>query len=501
MRQSTSTSTVIFVTLILILRICDAQNIDVSQERIPEQLRYFEPSTSGPSTEEEFIPLSPVRRARRAAPIPKRSVASEESDEETDPATVTVPPDVDVEKDSVDHQYYQAETYVGDEEKLKKYWVNVEQFMKKPKTVGNTSHPLLSQSYRRAVGARLQFKFPFYGHKMANLTIATGGFIYIGDHTHNWLAATQYIAPLMANFHTYLNNSNIVYADDGESFVVEWRNVQLKEDKEKNAFTFQAILHKNGDIVFIYRDVPYDISNISDANHPVKLGISDAYMFKHNLHQSTAPKRVIYEYHRIELAAKKIVSNTVVILKAQPTCISFDTCHSCTNASIPHFNCLWCHAKKTHGGPFCTDEAGLHRRRQQWFEGNCYQRSKALYCDTTDDEDETYDEEDYAPVRQKPLPERSEKTVLPLDTDKQKTSDKSTESGENEALKKRKKEEAGGGTATLTLIVLLLVCFVAWLAYAYYNPHTTSGQLLIRYRPSRWHVPSSHVRYSASVHM
>uniref|UniRef100_A0A1I7TFT6 PSI domain-containing protein n=1 Tax=Caenorhabditis tropicalis TaxID=1561998 RepID=A0A1I7TFT6_9PELO len=481
----------ISLSLILVLRIVEAQNIEVSKERVPETIRYSEPSTAGPNSEDEFVPLSPVRRAR-AAPIPKRSVLfTESTEDDVDPATATVPPDVEVQQDSVDHQYYQAETYVGDEEKLKKYWVNVEQFMKKPKTIGNMSHPLLSQSYRRAVGARLQFKFPFYGHKMANLTIATGGFIYIGDHTHNWLAATQYIAPLMANFHTYLPNSNIVYADDGESFVVEWRNVQLKEDKDKSSdsFTFQTILHKNGDIVFIYKDVPYDISNISDANHPVKLGISDAYMFKHNLAQSTAPKRVIYEYHRIELAAKKIVSNTVVILKAQPTCISFETCDSCTNATLPHFNCLWCHAKKSHGGPFCTDESGLHRRRQQWFEGNCYQRSKALYCDAEEDENEVYDDEDYIKPQYIPrkteLPASSEKPAPHIDEWKKQPIDKETR----------------GGVATLTMIVLLLVCIVGWLAYAYYYPHTTSGQLLIKYRPSRWHIPNSHVRYSASVHM
>uniref|UniRef100_A0A8R1IBQ7 Uncharacterized protein n=1 Tax=Caenorhabditis japonica TaxID=281687 RepID=A0A8R1IBQ7_CAEJA len=53
--------------------------------------------------EEEFVPLSPVRKlARRAAPIPKRSVKDvDEFGEDIDPATATVPPDVEVNKDSV----------------------------------------------------------------------------------------------------------------------------------------------------------------------------------------------------------------------------------------------------------------------------------------------------------------------------------------------------------------------------------------------------------------
>lgn len=64
---------------------------------------------------------------------------------------------------------------------------------------------------------KLSFDFPFYGHPVRNITVATGGFIYTGDHVHNWLAATQYIAPLMANFDTKLTNDSFVkMSDDGE---------------------------------------------------------------------------------------------------------------------------------------------------------------------------------------------------------------------------------------------------------------------------------------------
>lgn len=63
----------------------------------------------------------------------------------------------------------------------------------------------------------LPFKFPFYGHDIENVTIATGGFLYTGDYIHAWLAATQYIAPLMANFDTSLSNeSNIKFVSNGE---------------------------------------------------------------------------------------------------------------------------------------------------------------------------------------------------------------------------------------------------------------------------------------------
>ena len=109
-------------------------------------------------------------------------------------------------------------------------------------------HSMLSQSYRRAATINLKFKFPFYGHEVENITIATGGFLYTGDYVHSWLAATQvlnspfllaphfisvflfqYIAPLMANFDTSNNqHAKIRYLDDGKKLVVEWKDVYLQ---------------------------------------------------------------------------------------------------------------------------------------------------------------------------------------------------------------------------------------------------------------------------------
>lgn len=63
---------------------------------------------------------------------------------------------------------------------------------------------------------QLKFDFPFYGHIVRNVTVATGGFLYTGEYVHSWLAATQYIAPLMANFDTSASNvSTVKYNDNG----------------------------------------------------------------------------------------------------------------------------------------------------------------------------------------------------------------------------------------------------------------------------------------------
>ena len=69
----------------------------------------------------------------------------------------------------------------------------------------------------------LTFDFPFYGHLIRNITIATGGFLYTGDLIHTWLAATQYIAPLMANFDTSVSSeATVKYFDNGNLFLFEW---------------------------------------------------------------------------------------------------------------------------------------------------------------------------------------------------------------------------------------------------------------------------------------
>jgi hypothetical protein len=114
---------------------------------------------------------------------------------------------------------------------------------------------------------KLPFEFPFYGHPITNITIATGGFLYAGDYIHSWLAATQYISPLMANFDTSLSNDSYVKncENGNQSFHVYWERVLLQNKPNVGPFTFSASLYANGDIVFGYYYLPIDITNIEDG--------------------------------------------------------------------------------------------------------------------------------------------------------------------------------------------------------------------------------------------
>lgn len=112
------------------------------------------------------------------------------------------------------HEYYNS-TVVHDED-----FTNIHRESIYADCANLQINKLLSKSHRRAMTVKLPFDFPFYGHPISNITIATGGFLYAGDYIHSWLAATQYISPLMANFDTSLSNDSYVkYCEDGEKFI------------------------------------------------------------------------------------------------------------------------------------------------------------------------------------------------------------------------------------------------------------------------------------------
>lgn len=64
----------------------------------------------------------------------------------------------------------------------------------------------------------------------------------------------------------------------GTAFTVAWERVSLQDKPKGGEFTFQVTLHKNGDIVFVYAQIPIKVERIEDSQHPVKIGLSDAYI-------------------------------------------------------------------------------------------------------------------------------------------------------------------------------------------------------------------------------
>lgn len=261
----------------------------------------------------------------------------------------------------IDHHVYYNSTFFYHPEEAMSLWVDMDN--KTSRSMPNvTLHTMLSNSYRRAATVNLSFPFPFYGYPMHNVTIATGGFLYLGHPVHSWLAATQYIAPLMSNFDTRADNSSTIkYADNGTAFVIQWENVMMKDKTPDGRFSFQAILKKNGDIVFVYRDIPVPLSQIPDITHPVKVGFSDAYVIDRTAF--FIRKKTIYEYHRAELKSEAITNKTAIYFTALATCNLFHDCETCLSKTTD-FDCKWCDKAKK-----CSD--GLDRDRQLWIAMDC----------------------------------------------------------------------------------------------------------------------------------
>uniref|UniRef100_A0A8C3AZ20 Plexin domain containing 2 n=1 Tax=Cyclopterus lumpus TaxID=8103 RepID=A0A8C3AZ20_CYCLU len=243
-------------------------------------------------------------------------------------------------QEDTDHNYYTSKTYNPSDAMSKDLWVDVDQMDKDKVKI----HGILSNTHRQAARVNLSFDFPFYGHFLREITVATGGFIYTGDVVHRMLTATQYIAPLMANFDPSVSrNSTVIYFDNGTALVVQWDHVHLQDNYNLGSFTFQATLHNTGRIVFAYKEIPIEVSQISSVNHPVKVGLSDAFVVVHKIQQiPNVRRRTIYEYHRVELTKTKITNSTAVEMMPLATCLEFTSCSSCISSHI-NFNCSWCH--------------------------------------------------------------------------------------------------------------------------------------------------------------
>ncbi|EFX87758.1 hypothetical protein DAPPUDRAFT_306515 [Daphnia pulex] len=403
------------------------------------------------------------------------------------------------------HRYYNSSTYP---EKGMQFWIDFDK-------ENASTHDMLSQSHRRAATVPLSFDFPFYGHWVRNITIATGGFLYTGDYVHSWLAATQYIAPLMANFDTSMSNySTIKYMDNGTAFSVQWDKVALQDKPDGGNFSFQATLLKSGDIIFAYKDIPIPVNSIGDDAHPVKVGVSDAYIIDRTIF--FVRRKTIYEYHKVDKKTEEVTSDSAIYFTALPTCVAFNSCDSCISNTIG-FDCVWCSTAER-----CSD--GMDRHRQDWLIKGCDKvfvdniancSLPPLVPSSTPPMETTIPTP--APTKFPPTATTVTPTTKPwddFDPSASRVTNVTTSTttalpipiSEARANTEDASEDANASNVSSVVGILFLVAIVVglggWLFYAYRNPHTPSGQCFIRYRPAQWRWRSGEAHYTAAaIHM
>ncbi|XP_042616505.1 plexin domain-containing protein 2-like isoform X1 [Cyprinus carpio] len=390
--------------------------------------------------------------------------------------------------EDTDHNYYTSKTFGPSDPMSKELWVNIDQMEKDNVKI----HGILSNTHRQAARVNLSFDFPFYGHLLREITVATGGFIYTGDVVHRMLTATQYIAPLMANFDPSLSrNSTVIYFDNGTALVVQWDHVHLQDSYNQGSFTFQATLHSDGRIVFAYKEVPVQIAKISSVNHPVKVGLSDAFVVVHKIQQiPNVRRKTIYEYHRVELLKTKITSSTAVEMMPLPTCLQFTSCTSCIASQI-NFNCSWCHRLNR-----CS--SGFDRHRQDWVDNSCPDETKDNTCDiinttnlnllttasvakkTTRNKGTTEGQSTQAPSHMATSIPTEDDTKIALHLkDNGAPAAKSTAEDSTHPLRM-------GLILGMVLLLLVMVAIVLVTVYIYHHPSSAAGLFFIERRPSRW---------------
>ncbi|CAF2179269.1 unnamed protein product [Rotaria magnacalcarata] len=353
-----------------------------------------------------------------------------------------------------DHQYYNVSYIVPKSEGIPIHFVDKNnQFI--------LIHEL-AHRHRSAFGINLRFGFPFYGHTMNKILVATGGFIYTGDLLHSALiGSTQYIAPFMANFDASIgkNETEIKYYDNRTHFVCTWQKIYLQDQQEAGPFTFQVILQNTGNIYFNYLQIPK--VKILTTNHAHRVGLSDAYMSQHSTNEHIV--RVITLYDKINLDKEKISSGVSVIFDMDQICNTFTDCASCLANRGKRYNCSWCDDIQK-----CSD--GYDRSRQQWIRAQCHRLAAADTCPNS--MEDTYDNYHFS----------SSSLPSMVQFEKRKESSIATSRSYSTLHTFR--------TIVITLLLSVLILSLAALAvtymYAYRNPTSPAGMWLLEHRPSTY---------------
>ncbi|XP_009323892.1 PREDICTED: plexin domain-containing protein 1, partial [Pygoscelis adeliae] len=337
------------------------------------------------------------------------------------------------------HSYYVSRIYGPGDARLRGLWVDMAAANRSQVKI----HGILSNTHRQASRIVLSFDFPFYGHLLRQVTIATGGTV----------------------------------------FVVQWDKVYLQGKEDMGSFTFQVALHSTGRIVFGYKEIPVPVLQISAAQHPVKAGLSDAFMILNpSPDVPESRRRTIYEYHRVELDTSKITNMSAVEFTPLPTCLQHQSCEMCVTSELT-FNCSWCHVLQR-----CS--SGFDRYREEWLSYGCGQKSDEKTCeDLEGDHYSASPDSSFSPLDEDATTSTSSLFIDGLTTeDDTKLNQYAGSEGVGSSLPS-KKAGAPIHTGTIVGIVLAVLLIAAIiLAGIYINSHPTSNAALffIERRPHHW---------------
>lgn len=246
------------------------------------------------------------------------------------------------------HTYYTSTIFYPDN--MEDYWIELK---------NDSKHHLLSNSHRKAYWAGLNVDFLFYGHRIHKVAVTTEGYLSTSPYFHDKMYKAQYIAPYMAIFNPSLYEESDVLVDIiGDKFIVEWRDLYVEfEEIQIGPFHFQAIMHSDGRIMFLYKKIP-------GSFHKIKVGLAESSFF-----DTKNPNLKTFSIlNTVNINSALIRSGTVVSFTPLPTCNLADDCHTCISRNIS-FVCKWCDNNGR-----CSD--GWDRMKEDWYLSGCFSQAK-----------------------------------------------------------------------------------------------------------------------------
>ncbi|XP_068670734.1 plexin domain-containing protein 2-like isoform X2 [Montipora foliosa] len=356
--------------------------------------------------------------------------------------------------EKINHKYYVSEFHPDGQ----RFWRDIKG---NPKTVVQKG---LSDHYLRKATLKLSFKFPYYGHYLDRVVLTTGGFLYMDVYNTLLMTEVQYLAPLMAYFNSKLGgDSQVLTLDDGTKLTVQWRKVLLHNKTDVGSFNFQCTLHKNGTIWFAYKQVPVPVNSLPDLNgHPVRVGISDAFVIQCRDPVQPIIHRKFFIYSQVNINKKRVVSGSAVIFHPKKSCVIADSCARCMElGKVTEFICQWCPATGR-----CSD--GADRYRDEWENSGCSSIAVRKISDERC-------------VAGRPTTTAFTQTRNNIESSSTTTATTALP-GTIAAVKHQQSEDKGIGAEAVVaifIVLVLVISVVAWCFCAYRYPTSKSGLFLI----------------------
>lgn len=170
----------------------------------------------------------------------------------------------------------------------------------------------------------LRFKFPLGGHEWDSIGISQYGYLYVGKVETR--EEKYHIMPFKCLYFSYsqIDEQLIYYYDSGTSFTVHWSNMRIAGFQSR--YSFEAVVYSNGDIMFLYDDLPLTISELASNKKYVSVGVSSNIL-------------VSVGYYVSQLT--EIGEKSSIYFKSKPMCDKLYSCDDCAKSPADR-NCLWC---------------------------------------------------------------------------------------------------------------------------------------------------------------